>query len=94
MTKQEILSQMMREEHDVIHINFYSLAALLAEKLAALGDRLDEDELNVFIGIGAKIYRQGRTEFHEDVPVEDMFPMGEDWQAGPGQDRSGYRKSR
>jgi len=52
MTKQETLSQMMREEHDVIDINFYSLAALFAEKLAALGDRLDEDELDVFIGIG------------------------------------------
>ena len=94
MTKQEMLSQMMREEHDVIDINFYSLAALFAEKLAALGDRLDEDELDVFIGIGATIYRQGRTEFHEDVPVEDMFPMGEDWRIGSDQDRSGYRKMR
>jgi hypothetical protein len=94
MTKQKILSQMMRKEHEVIDINFYSLAALFAEKLAALGDRLDEDELNVFIEIGAKIYRQGRTEFHENVPVEDMFPIGEDWRMGPGQDRSGYRKLR
>ena len=94
MTKQEILSQMMREEHGVINVNFYSLAALFAEKLAALGDRLDKDELNVFIGIGAKIYRKGRAEFHEDVPVEDMFPMGEDWRMGPDQDRSGYRKMR
>jgi hypothetical protein len=94
MTRQEILSQMMREKHDVIDIKFYSLAALFAEKLAALGDRLNEDELNVFIGIGATIYRQGRTEFHEDVPVEDMFPMGEDWRMGPDRDHSGSRKLR
>jgi hypothetical protein len=92
MTKQEILSQMMRQEHNAIDTNFYSLAALFAEKLEALGNRLDEAELTVFIEIGAAMYRHGHSEFRDTVPVEDMFPMGDDWQMGPGRNRSGYRK--
>ena len=92
MTREEILSKMMRQEHNAIDTNFYSLAALFAEKLAALGSRLDEAELTVFIEIGATIYRQGHLEFCDTVPVEDMFPMGDDWQMGPGPNRSGYRK--
>ena len=94
MTKQEILSQMMRTKHHAIDTNLYSLCAIFAEQLAAVIDRLDEAEINRFIEIGASMYRSGRAEFGEDVPVEDLFSNRENWRLGPELGRSGYRKQR
>lgn len=94
MTKQEILSQMMRREHDAIEPDLYSLCAIFAEQLAYVIDRLDEAETERFIEIGASMYRLGHAQFGAAVPVEDLFPIGNKWGAGPEPGRSGYRKER
>jgi hypothetical protein len=94
MTKQEILSQMMRTEHHAIETDLYSLCAVLAEQLAAVIDRLDEAEIERFIEIGASMYRSGRAQFGAEVPVEDLFPSRKSWRFGPEPGRSGYRKER
>jgi hypothetical protein len=93
MTKQEILSQMMRTEHPAGDTNLYSLCALLAQQLSAVGGKLDAIEMDGLIEIGASMYQCGRTEFGKDVPVEDLFPSRLSWQLGPEQCRSGYRQS-
>ena len=94
MTKQEILSQMMRTEHYAIETDLYSLCAIFAEQLAAVNDRLDEAEIERFIEIGASMYRSGRAQFGAEVPVEDLFPSRKSWRLGPEPGRSGYRKER
>jgi hypothetical protein len=94
MTKQELLSQMMRTEHHAIETDLYSLCAIFAEQLAAVIDRLDEAELERFIEIGASMYRSGLAEFGAGVPVEDLFPSWTSWRLGPEPGRSGYRKER
>jgi len=94
MTKQEILSKMMRTEHHAIETDMYSLCAIFAEQLAAVIDRLDEAEIKRFIEIGAAMYRSGRAEFGAAVPVEDLFPSRKSWSLGPERGRSGYRKGR
>jgi hypothetical protein len=93
MTKEQILSLMMRQEHQVIDTDLYSLAALLAERLALISESLDEGALNRFIDIGAAIYRHGLGEFREGVPVEDLFPASENWASGPQPDAGGFRNS-
>jgi hypothetical protein len=94
MTKQEILSQMMRTEHDAIEVDLYSLCAIFAEQLEAVIDRLDEAEIKRFIEIGASMYRSGQAQFGAAVPVEDLFPSRKNWRLGPEPGRSGYRKER
>jgi hypothetical protein len=94
MTKQEILSQMMRSEHYAIDTNLYSLCAIFAEQLSTVVDRLDEAEIGHFIEIGASMYRSGRAQFGADVPVEDLFASRKSWALGPEPGRSGYRKER
>jgi hypothetical protein len=92
MTKQEILSQMMRTEHHAIETDLYSLCAIFAEQLTTVIDRLDEAEIERFIEIGASMYRSGRAQFGAEVPVEDLFPSRNNWSLGPEPGRSGYRK--
>lgn len=94
MTKQEILSQMMRTEHNAIESDLYTLCAIFAEQLAAVIDRLDEVEIERFIEIGSSMYRSGQAQFGTAVPVEDLFPTGNNWRFGPEPGRSGYRKER
>ena len=94
MSKQEILSQMMRTEHYAIDTNLYSLCATFAEQVAAVADRLEDAEIERFIEIGASMYRSGRAQFGADVPVEDLFPSRKNWGLGPEPGRSGYRKER
>jgi hypothetical protein len=94
MTKQEILSQMMRTEHHAIETDLYSLCAIFAEQLATVMDRLDEAEIQRFIEIGASMHRSGRAQFGAEVPVEDLFPSRKSWSLGPEPGRSGYRKER
>ncbi|MDB5758690.1 MAG: hypothetical protein JWM30_1979 [Burkholderia sp.] len=94
MTKQEILSQMMRTEHHAIETDLYSLCAIFAEQLATVMDRLDEAEIQRFIEIGASMHRSGRAQFGAEVPVEDLFPSRKSWSLGPKPGRSGYRKER
>jgi hypothetical protein len=94
MTKQEILSQMMRTDHHAIETDLYSLCAIFAEQLAVVINRLDEAEIERFIEIGASMYRSGRAQFGAEVPVEDLFPSRKSWRFGPEPGRSGYRKER
>ena len=68
---------MMRKAHRATDIYHYSLAAPFAENRATVEDRLEVDELTFFIEIGDEMYRQGRTDFLDDVPGEDMFPMND-----------------
>jgi hypothetical protein len=91
MTKQEMLSLMMRSDRRSIDTDLYSLAALFAERLALVADKLTADEIDAFIDIGAALYSHGKAEFGESVPVEDMFPARDDWQLGPEAERSGFR---
>ena len=94
MTKQEILSQMMRAEHYAIETDLYSLSAIFAEQLEAVIDKLDEAEIERFIEIGALMYRTGKAQYGAAVPVEDLFPSRKSWRLGPEPGRSGYRKER
>lgn len=91
MDKYQIMALMMRSEHQVIDANFYGLSAVMADKLAAVSDKLSDAELDSFIRIGAAIYRAGMNEFGARVPVEDLFPANENWPDGPQPGRSGFR---
>jgi hypothetical protein len=92
MNKYQIVALMMRAEHQVIDTDPFSLAAMLAEQLAKVSDRLNEQEMDRFVKIGAAVYRAGLTEFGSGVPVEDLFPANENWPNGPQPGRSGFRE--
>jgi hypothetical protein len=79
MDKRQILSLMMRKEHQVIDANLYSLSALMAKELADVSHKLNQGELYRLIDIGAAIYRHGLIEFGAGVPVDDLFPAWENW---------------
>jgi hypothetical protein len=79
MNRHQILSLMMRKEHQVIDANLYSVAALMAERLAQVSDKLIEAETYDFIHIGAAIYRHGVNEFGAGILVDDLFPAEQDW---------------
>jgi hypothetical protein len=92
MTKQELLSLMMRQENRVIDPDLYTTAALLAETVAATAKTLDPKTLDRFVRIGAAIYAHGLDEFKDPVPVEDLFPASENWPR-PSTARAGFRKN-
>jgi hypothetical protein len=50
-------------------LNFCDLAWLVAEDMKPFGSRSRETELNVFIVMGAAIYRHGSFEFGENVSL-------------------------
>lgn len=92
MNKYEIMSLMMRGENQRIHADLYSIAALLAEQLAKVSDKLSAQEIDRFIQIGGAVYHAGVNEFGAAVPVEDLFPAEENWPEGPCPERGGFRK--
>ncbi|RJG06640.1 hypothetical protein D3870_12010 [Noviherbaspirillum cavernae] len=69
MDKYQIMSLMMREEHQIIDDDLYTLSERLAERLAHVADKLDDAEINRFIDIGAAIYRHGLKEFGVDAAL-------------------------
>lgn len=77
MDKFELLALMMREDSQAKEANLYSVTADMAEKLANIAGRLDQNELACFVEIGATIYRQGVRTFGAGVPMEDLFPARE-----------------
>jgi hypothetical protein len=79
MDKYQILSLMMRKEHQVIDADLYTLSALMAERLADVSDKLNEAEIYGLVDIGGAIYRRGLVEFGDGVPVDDLFPAAENW---------------
>jgi hypothetical protein len=91
MDKYQIMALMMREDHQVLHTDLYSISALMAERLAGIADRLSDSEMDTFIDIGAAVYRAGLSEFGTSVPVEDLFPASENWPNGPCPERGGFR---
>lgn len=93
MTKQEILSLMMREENRVINADLYSLTAELAAAVAEASSQLDHATVARFVRVGAALYAHGLDEFKNPVRVEDLFPARENW-PGPCPGRAGFRKRR
>lgn len=79
MDKFQILSLMMRKEHQFIDADLYSISALLADALADVSDKLNHAEVFRLVDIGAAIYRHGVQEFGEGVPLDDLFPASENW---------------
>jgi hypothetical protein len=93
MTKQQVLCLMMRQEHRTLDADLYTVSALMADRLARISHKLDRAEMDAFIEIGAAIYCHGLSQFGAHVPVEDLFPIADDWAMGPKPDRSGFRSA-
>jgi hypothetical protein len=93
MTKQQVLSLMMRQERRTLDADLYTVSALMADRLARVSHKLDRAEVDAFIEIGAAIYCHGLAQFGAHVPVEDLFPLPDDWAIGPQPGRSGFRRT-
>jgi hypothetical protein len=93
MTKQQVMCLMMRSDRRTLDADLYTVSALLADRLARISHKLDRAEMDAFIEIGAAVYAEGLARFGAHVPVEDLFPVGEDWAMGPQPRRSGFRRT-
>jgi len=90
MSKYRIMSMMMRHENSADEVNAFTLAAHMAEVLDRISSTLTDDELQLFIKAGGKIYHSGVKEFGQGLPLEDLFPAKENLE--PHADRGGFRK--
>jgi hypothetical protein len=93
MTKQEVLCLMMRRDRATVDADLYTVSALMADWLSRVSPKLDRAEVDAFIAIGGVVYSEGLARFGARVPVEDLFPVGEDWAMGPQPKRSGFRRT-
>lgn len=81
MDKFECMSRIVRDESTLKYSDLFSVASSLAEQLAAIAERLDEQELRRFLDIGAAIYRHGMEEFDEQnarSPIAELMPAHAD----------------
>ncbi|MES2537330.1 MAG: hypothetical protein V4632_15810 [Pseudomonadota bacterium] len=79
MDKFQVLSLMMRKDNQIIDADLYSISALMADALADVSGKLNQQEIYRLIDIGAAIYRHGLQEFGAGVPMDDLFPACENW---------------
>ncbi len=79
MDKQQILLRFEQEAAGSAHCEPFSLAALFAECLSGLADRLTEEEFEQMTQIGTAIFQYGVSQSTKSIPVDDLLPASEWW---------------
>ncbi len=69
---------MMRTNYQSAETDLISVAALMAESLADVADRLSEDEFYRLISIGSTIYSHGLAQFSDDADSRSTWSSREE----------------
>jgi len=78
MNKAQILALMMRRNQTSGDISLFSISDLMADAVASVSDRLTEDELYLFISIGAAIYGYGSQQLSNKIEDDSLLQGDED----------------
>lgn len=89
MDKYQILALMMRAENQ-FDADMFTLAAMLAEQIETVSERLSDQDVARLIQVGGALYRLGVEKYGAAVELEDLFPACENWPA-PHPHRGGFR---
>lgn len=73
MTEEEILEIVTSGAHPDIRMSLNLLNGLFIQRLAAVSDKLDVDEISEFISIAVVLYQRGFTEFRADMETKTLM---------------------
>lgn len=79
MNKAQILALMMRRNQPSGDISLFNISDLMADAIASISDRLSEDELYIFISIGAAIYGYGSQQLTQSKGDDSLLQGDEDY---------------
>jgi|GEM_PF-3440460 len=77
MTVQQIIDVITSGQHPAVDTSLSNLVALYAHRLAAVSDKLTQEEMVDFLGIGVALAQKGLKEFRSDPadgPVQPAQP--------------------
>jgi len=69
----KILHLMMHEQNRIIDANLADLIVLLADRIAAVADKLNDEELFPLISIGAAMYQHSYREMESVRIAENLI---------------------